>query len=247
MSRKRDSGSSGNDEPSAPFWMLTYGDVMTLLLTFFVLLLSFSSIQEAKFKQAMGALQAALGVLKSQPSMMEDPLEPNPPSPTTEMEEIEDQMAEIIELVQESGLAEDVDVIPTDHGFALRISSPVLFDLAKSDIRSEGEELLAKLSGYLGKFEHPLRVEGHTDNVPIRTEKFPSNWELSTARALSVLKFINGRGVASTRLSAVGYGEFKPLLSNETIENRQVNRRVEIYVNVKSDGEEIELESLIGR
>ncbi len=164
-----------------------------------------------------------------------------------ELEEIEGQMAEIVELVQDAGLGQDVDVVPTEQGYALRISSPVLFDLARAELKPEGTELLGELAQYLNQFDFTMRVEGHTDDVPIKTKKFPSNWELSTARALSVLKFLNTQGIISTRLSAVGYGEFKPLLSNDSPENRQVNRRVEIYIQVKSQDERIELETLFGR
>ncbi len=247
MSRGRDKGSGGNDEPSAPFWMLTYGDVMTLLLTFFVLLLSFSSVQEAKFQETASALQAALGVLQSQESVMDHAAPQEAEQPKSGLEEIEGQMSEIVEIVKEEGLSDDVDVIPTRYGYTLRISSPVLFDLAKAEIRPNGLDLLTKLADYLLQFEYALRVEGHTDNVPIRTKEYPSNWELSTARALSVLKLMNERGVSPTRLSAVGYGEFKPLLANDTAEQRQVNRRVEIYVEVENQDELIDLEEQFGR
>jgi chemotaxis protein MotB len=227
--------------------MLTYGDVMTLLLTFFVLLLSFSSIQEAKFKQAMGALQAALGVLKSEESVLDQPPSERQTTQLTVVDEIEEQMTEMIEIIQDAGLGDEIDVVPTEEGYALRISSPVLFDLASAEIKPIGRETLGRLADHLVDTPYALRVEGHTDNLPIHTEKYPSNWELSTARALSVLKLINSRGIGPKRLSAVGYGEFRPLLANDTPENRQVNRRVEIYVNVKSDDERSTLDDFIGR
>jgi chemotaxis protein MotB len=227
--------------------MLTYGDVMTLLLTFFVLLLSFSSVQEAKFQEAASALQAALGVLKSQESVLDHAAPQKAQEASVGLEEIEGQMSEIVEIVRSEELSDDVDVIPTRHGYTLRISSPVLFDLASAEIRPQGAGLLSRLADYLLQFEYPIRIEGHTDNLPIRTERYPSNWELSTARALSVLKLMNERGIVPTRLSAVGYGEFKPLLENDTPERRQVNRRVELYVEVDNEDEMIDLEEMFGR
>lgn len=233
MSRSR--GNQSSDQgPSAPFWMLTYGDVMTLLLTFFVLLLSFSSIQEAKFKQAMGALQAALGVLKSEESVLDHPPSERQTTQLTVVDEIEDQMAEVIEIIQDAGLGDDIDVVPTEQGYALRISSPVLFDLASAEIKPVGRETLGRLADYLKESPYALRVEGHTDNLPIHTERYPSNWELSTARAVNVLRYFTEKeGVPSHRISAVGFGEFHPILPNDSPEHRSRNRRVEIVFGAK--------------
>jgi len=231
MSRKTRNDES--NEPTAPFWMLTYGDVMTLLLSFFVLLLSFSSVQEAKFHQAVGALQAALGVLNSSDAVFETPASTGD-KPLEDIPLVEDRMKEVADAMAAiDSLDSGVDVIPTSEGYAIRMSSPVLFDLASAELKPEGRAILAKVAGTLRPTGDNIRVEGHTDNVPIHTAKFPSNWELSTARALSVLKFLNANGIAPTRLSAVGYGEFRPLVDNNTQAHRDVNRRVEIYVNTR--------------
>lgn len=231
MSKKKN---SGGDEPSAPFWMLTYGDVMTLLLAFFVMLLSFSSMQEAKFHQAMGALQAALGVLNSSDAVFETPASTGE-KPMEDIPLVEDTMKEVAEaMAAMDSLDSEVDVIPTSEGYAIRMSSPVLFDLASADLKPAGQSILEKITGKLRATAETIRVEGHTDNVPIHTVTFPSNWELSTARALSVLKFLNRGGIEPERLSAVGYGEFRPLVDNDTQEHRDINRRVEIYVSTQS-------------
>lgn len=247
MSRKKRGGDSG--EPTAPFWMMTYGDVMTLLLTFFVLLLSFSSIQEAKFQEAIGALAAAFGVLNKAEAVLDNP---NPPvsSEDIDVEDIATQVAEVqevVEVLKEVGLDNQFDVVSTTEGYAVRISSPVLFDLASADLKEVGKEALARLTDHLSKEESEMRIEGHTDNVPINTPRFPSNWELSTARALSVLKFMRARGLEPTRLSAAGYGEFRPILDNDTQAHRDVNRRVEIYVNTRSQEDRIIADDLPGR
>jgi len=223
--------------------MMTYGDIMTLLLTFFVLLLSFSSIQEAKFQEAMGALQSALGVMKDPSSVLESLSQPVETMNQVKDETGSSEMEEVIEMLNESGLQDNFDVFPTKEGFTVRISSPLLFDLGQANLKPESEQVMLDLTDILNSFDNTLRVEGHTCDLPINTARFPSNWELSAARALSVLKFINQRGVESERLSAVGYGEFRPLLPNTKPENRHTNRRVEIYVGMKPE-EKTTLEQL---
>jgi chemotaxis protein MotB len=148
------------------------------------------------------------------------------------MRETNLQMRRVIDVLKEAGLEGSFDVFPTKEGFAVRLSSPLLFDLGSADLREEAKGILSRLADILASFENTLRIEGHTDNIPIHTPKFPSNWELSAARALSVLKFLNSRDITSERLSAVGYGEFRPLLENDTEENRDKNRRVEIHVKL---------------
>jgi chemotaxis protein MotB len=147
----------------------------------------------------------------------------------------EQEMAKVIKVVEESGMKESFDVFPTKEGFAVRISSPLLFNLGQADLRPEAQQVLLNLSDILKSFKNTIRVEGHTCDLPINTARFPSNWELSTARALTVLKFLHQKGIISERLSAVGYGEFRPLLPNTSPENRHANRRVEIYVNVTEE------------
>ncbi len=243
MSRKKCNG-GGSDEPSAPFWMLTYGDVMTLLLTFFVLLLSFSSMQESKFKQVMGALQAALGVLNSSNAVFETPASTGE-LPMDQVPLVEAAMDAVAKALESEGMEDEYDVIPTDEGYAIRLSSPVLFDLASADLKPQGRSALRKVAELLAKTDDPVRVEGHTDNVPIHSDRFPSNWELSTARALSVLKFLNAHGVDARRLSAVGYGEFRPLMPNDTPEHRNINRRVEIYVKTRGNTPALPVDSAL--
>ena len=107
----------------------------------------------------------------------------------------------------------------------------LLFDFGKADINPGGLAFLDKMATLIHKIPHPVRVEGHTDNVPIHTARFPSNWELSIARAVSVVKYIAGSGkINPQRLSAVGYGETRPLVPNDSAVHRTRNRRVEIVI-----------------
>ena len=213
---------------------------MTLLLTFFVLLLSFSSIQEAKFQEAIGALQNALGVLNSAKSVLHTKAkqsEPATPAESVEQSEaIAEQTAEVIDILEDAGLTDEFDVVPTKEGFSIRISSPVMFVPASATLTPVALLALTTFAEYFRGQSNELRIEGHTDDIPIKSNQYPSNWELSTSRALSVLRFLNIGGIDSERLSAAGYGEFRPIVPNDSVENRNINRRVEIFVTVKDSG-----------
>ena len=120
-----------------------------------------------------------------------------------------------------------------EKGLVITVVGDLLFDSGKSKIRSEAYPLLNKVSGILkdNMLQFNVGIEGHTDNVPIRVSGWKSNWELSTSRALSVLHYlVNDQGIAPERLSAIGYGEYRPAASNETAQGRKQNRRVEIVI-----------------
>lgn len=226
MAKKR----KDEDEPGVPAWMVTYGDMMTLLLTFFVLLLSFSSIQESKFHEAIGSLQAAMGVMNTSQYVLETQAPPLPTDVSRARQQLRAQMKKIEDYLKSAGLDGNVEVLPTWEGFVIRLDNPLLFDTGSADLKPEANGIMDAIISLLSQMDYELRIEGHTDNVPIHNQRFPSNWELSTTRALSVLKAVNRRGIDPTRLSASGYGEFKPLVPNDSDENRQRNRRVEIHV-----------------
>ena len=119
----------------------------------------------------------------------------------------------------------------TKYGAHLSFEDGVLFDFGQADISSSGYGVLDRIVNVIRKMPYPIRIEGHTDNIPIHTKRFPSNWELSTARAVNVLKyFINAGQIDPRRLSAVGYGDSKPLVANESPRQRAKNRRVEIVL-----------------
>ncbi|MFS8572384.1 MAG: OmpA family protein [Clostridia bacterium] len=124
-----------------------------------------------------------------------------------------------------------VAIESTERGIVIHFTDRVLFDTGRAEIKPEAREVLQAVAVELAKLPHHIRVEGHTDNVPIHNERFPSNWELSTARAVTVLRFlIQVGGLDPGRLSAVGYGEYRPIASNDTPEGRARNRRVDIVL-----------------
>lgn len=231
----------------APEWMVTYGDLVTLLMCFFVLLFAFSEIDAQKFDAVMQSFQGSAGVLEAGKSLSEDMLvfdaspERDTTPETTEIEKLEilqnmmsDIKDELYEMFEGGELEEDLEFIFEEDKLIIRLKNNILFDSAKADIKEGALPILATIGGVLQdeKFEGTqISIEGHTDNVPINTVRFPSNWELSGARAVSVLRyFIGTLGFSESRLSIAGYAEFNPLDSNDTAEGRASNRRVEIVI-----------------
>ena len=145
-------------------------------------------------------------------------------------------MQQTIEAALESLDADiGIQIIYTEQGAHLSFEDGVLFDFGRAAISTKGYAVLDEIADVVRKMPYPIRVEGHTDNVPINTKRFPSNWELSTVRAVNVLKYFADAGrIDPRRLSAVGYGESKPLVANDSPQSRAKNRRVEIVL-IKED------------
>ena len=221
--------------PGAPAWVVTYGDMMSLLLTFFVLIVSFSSIEQVKFKAAISSIQDGLGIWPDNSGILTSiQLFQNQTQQAREAQEIVEELAEYLE---QNDLTDLVEVYNTPAGVRLIISDPVLFESGGAIIKPDFARVLRGLSGVIGKREFSdIKVEGHTDNVPIKTDDYPSNWELSADRALNVVKYMAFEaGMDPAKLSAVGYGEYRPRASNDTPEGRGQNRRVEIFLELKKD------------
>jgi chemotaxis protein MotB len=135
----------------------------------------------------------------------------------------------------------DIEVTHTDQGTRLSFENQVLFDFGRAAINPAGFIFLDKIADVLSKIPYAVRVEGHTDNVPIQTRRFPSNWELSVARAVNVVKyFAEVSNIDPKRLSAVGYGESRPVAANDSPSNRAINRRVEILLLTEGKEENVE-------
>jgi chemotaxis protein MotB len=216
-------------------WVMTYGDMMSLLLTFFVLLVSFSSIQESKFKEAALSLKGAFGVMSKPPTVVEQRELLVPNLSQKEREDILYEMRKLERSLLDKGLDQDVDIKLTDKGIAFRIDAPLLFETGQARLRPETMELLSSVGRFLSKFPYPLSVEGHTDSIPIHNDRFPSNWELSAARAVAVARHFQAQGVGPERIAAVGYGEYHPLATNTSPEGRTKNRRVEIFLKLDNE------------
>lgn len=213
-------------------WALSYGDMMTLLLTFFILIVSFSTTELIKFRQAMGSLKGSLGVLMEDEgnSVIKNDMAASMSIMDSEvmmrlLQEIENQVFEMN--------AQDVMGIEiSEDGVKFRLENELLFDLGSATLKQGIEKILGRIGGIIRMFSCTVRVEGHTDDLPIHTALYPSNWELSSARAVSVIRyFVDEMNVNPDRFIAVGCGEHRPLLPNINAVNRKKNRRVEIFLN----------------
>ncbi len=236
----------GSDSPpaGAPAWMTTYGDLVTNILIFFVLLFAMSRVDVAKFREALVSLQGALGFLESGEAPIPGDITPYP-DPPTGPEPIDQrdfgQMLEVKNLIEqglkEAGLNATVELRLEERGLVIRFHDSILFDLGKADIKPTGRATIDRISETIEVIPNQVRVEGHTDNLPIVSAGYPSNWELSTARATNVVRYlIEGLQYDPKRLSAAGYGEYRPIAPNDTPEGRQLNRRVDVVVLYTSKG-----------
>ncbi len=214
-------------------WVMTYGDMMSLLLTFFVLIVSFSSMQESKFNDAAGSLRSAFGVMGNPDSVIEfnTPIVPNH-NPESRDADVLYEVRSVEKKILEDGLQDQVAVEVKKDGVLFRIQAPFMFASGSSELTSAPKDLLAKMAGMFSKFPYEISVQGHTDNIPIRSSRFPSNWELSAARAVSVARYFQSLGVPAKDLAATGYGEYRPLASNDSAEGRRKNRRVEVFLKL---------------
>ncbi len=232
-------------EEGAPLWTVTFGDMMSLLLTFFILLFSMSEIKVEKFLLASESLREAMGGTARDPiddplGLMPDEVDPdlelqNPSAGTGSdawKEALADAYMDVIasqmsELVDERGLHETFEVVQEGDGIYLRVRSSALFESGRAALNPGSRVVLDDLASLTGNIDIRLVVSGHADNVPIRGGTFASNWELSAARAAGVARVLVVSGQSPELVRVESYGEFKPIASNDTREGRSQNRRVE--------------------
>lgn len=224
--------------------MTTYGDLITQILIFFVLLFSFSSVDRDKFNAAMLSLQGSLGIIEGGMTLEKgDFIEGGEigelmisAQEQREFESLQGKVEQIIAGDNLNGIQVNLD----ERGLLIRFVEGVLFDSGKADIKNEAKAILDKLAPLLIETHKHIRIEGHTDNLPINTREFPSNWELSTCRAVNVVKYmIEKHNFSPYILSAAGYGEYRPIAPNDSAKNRALNRRVDIII-LKSTSESSE-------
>lgn len=224
-----------NKRPSSAFghhatgWQIVYTGFVLILLCFFIMLTSFASFQESKITQFVRSFSNAVTVFKDG-NALEDGK--TIISNDAAMVEKDDPLARLFERVnqlgQSHGLSE-LEVRRTPKGVIMTLSEKMLFTSGSATLSSPSHSQLRKIASVIKWAGVPVEIEGHTDNVPIQTAAFPSNWELSTARAVNVLRFLTEtQQVDRQRISAVGLSQYHPLVPNTTDENRYKNRRVEI-------------------
>ncbi|MFL2100344.1 OmpA family protein [Desemzia sp. FAM 23991] len=225
----------------SPGWMTTFSDLMTLLLTFFILLFSMSSVSDTKFDQASASMSLAFtgqdGLLPKETTVVPDDTgeKKDIDGVKTTGDEIPPELVEMYEKMEQLLHEQDMDTtigIEVDsEGIYLDIKDSILFSPGSADIVGSGTETLNNLAELIQQVDNEVIIEGYTDDVPMSNEQYDSNWELSTSRAVSVLRYLSEeKAVDPTRLSARGYGEHHPIVPNDSAKNRAENRRVNIVI-----------------
>jgi len=243
--QRQNSSGEGNNSPG---WLTTFNDLVTLLMVFFVLLFTMSSIDARQMQEFQYALQSGLGILEAgqmvdisvKTTQPVEDMSHNKTQPEGSKGSPDERLTGLLsdKLIKSLEADFEIQVTQTQQGIRLSFEDQILFNFGKADINPAGFTMLDQIAKALKKVPKPVRVEGHTDNIPIQTARFPSNWELSVARAVKVVKYFAEVGnIDPHRLSAVGYGESRPVVANDTASNRAKNRRVEILL-ITEDKEE---------
>ncbi|RII83786.1 OmpA family protein [Neopusillimonas maritima] len=210
-------------------WLLTYLDTITLLLVLLLVMLTMAGKKDDN-QQGQGVLPAQTGLLNQQASALPNGM--TLPIPLPPVRENTAQTQDLTQGLNLDNLGENVEVVMNDKSVSFRINSEILFRSGEAQLSLGGLEVLQRLAHTLKDSPHTVTIEGHTDAIPIRSARFPSNWELSSARAGSVVRYLEANGIASRRLRAVGYADTRPLAQNNTTANRALNRRVELMLEM---------------
>lgn len=235
--RKKKSG----DELRGDEWLATYSDTITLLLTFFILLYAMASIDQRKIDSLSQAFKSVMGGQSGDTIMKYDLYKGEVPliGGEADIENFEDEakkendkmFKQVEKFIAENGLADVVNTSLTDKGVMLQLRDNVLFETASAELRDGSKAVLEKIDSLIASMPNHILIEGHTDDRDINTTNFPSNWELSVSRAVNVVRyFTETMGQSPSRFSAAGYGEFQPIVSNDSEENMAKNRRVTILI-----------------
>lgn len=234
---------SAKGPPGAPAWMVTFGDLMSLLLTFFVLLLSFSVMEESKVSLAIASIQGALGVMDTSTSIFEfQQVSEDRASPRSEV--IERLARRLRRRMQVLGKDDNVSIeFNKKGGLKINLPSEMLFDSTKADLKPESTPVLGDIAAILSvvpdKF---VEVRGHTDNRPLRNSgRFRDNHDLSYERARNVMGYLTGpAGMRADEFEVIALGDSQPIASNDTEVGREANRRVEIQIRGDFSDETLE-------
>lgn len=228
-------------------WLVSYADFITLLFAFFVVMYSMSSVNEGKYRVLSDTMVDAFKTpprspnpiqigepvknIKPEAGQVDKPqlikLKPKSAAEDTSMQRIAQDVKQAMQPLIEQGL---INIKQDKLWVTVEMNTSILFPSGSADLADEAHPVLKDLSAVLNKLPNHIDVEGYTDNLPINNEVFPSNWELSAARAASVVHLFTKHSVAPDRLAAIGYGEFRPVANNQTNEGRSKNRRVAVVI-----------------
>jgi len=218
-------------------WLVTYADLMTLLLVFFILMYAISSMNLLKFKNALTSIQVNLGEEKPGVGLLEI-IKPEKWDQKVSLADLSglktrenEMLSDIDDLIQEKQLGQHIIAQISEGKIHIQIRGKVLFNSGAAQLNDEAKPILDKIIDIIQDYaEFNVNIKGHTDNTPISTVQFASNWELSAIRATTVLKYLIDGEINPMRLTATGYGDLLPLVANTSAENRAINRRVEFVL-----------------
>jgi chemotaxis protein MotB len=219
-------------------WLVSYADFITLLFAFFVVLFAVSQVDSRKVGRFTESFSRAIGIdlfpqpgkgllagAADGPTQDEDPTKSSPLPP-----ELLDLKAALVATATRDDTLAGVQIVTKRNELVLRLSDNLLFDSGNDALDERARKVVGRLAAELQRRPVDIRVEGHTDDRPIKTARFRSNWDLSTARATTIVAALSAEGIAPERLSAAGYGEFHPIAPNTTDDGRKQNRRVDVVV-----------------
>ncbi len=207
-------GENNDDESEKNRWLITYADVITLLLGFFILMMAVSDINPAKVEQVADSTKKNFGTrgVEKRVSVLS----------------IDELIRIVNRIIRREGLQNQVEVEGTSRGVVISGRGSTFFKSGEAEVLPSAHTLLRKLGREMNKVPYYIAVEGHTDNIPIKSNSFPSNWELSSARSSNIVRYLISSGVRPTKLRAVGFADTVPKVPNSSEYNRAQNRRIEI-------------------
>ncbi|MFH0919190.1 MAG: flagellar motor protein MotB [Fibrobacterota bacterium] len=219
------------EKENAERWLLTYADLITLLLVLFIVLYSMSQVSKAKFEGLSESLAIVFGNI-GRSGVLDGGRTVTPgPNVYKAHRAMQNTEERVKRLIASMGLQGKISAVREERGLVISIKDSVLFLSGSAGVEETAKGVLRGVGAILSVLPNSVRVEGHTDNDHIHTERFYSNWELSTSRATNVLQYlILHCGFSPGRMSAAGYGEYRPKYSNDTREHKSLNRRVDIVV-----------------
>lgn len=217
-------------------WLVSYADFITLLFAFFVVMYSVSSVNEGKFRVLSDSLVNSFANNKpvGELSLVTLPIQKSTPIQVKEEQKSTENSRSYLKVanaITAAKVPQGVKITSTERGLNIRIKDEALFSSGSASINPQIREFIDLIAGLVKDLPNPIAVEGHTDNQPIRSAVFPSNWDLSTARANTLVRYlIEHQQLAAHRFSSTGYAGTRPIESNDTLEGRASNRRVELIV-----------------
>ena len=232
-----------HEEEAGEAWLLPYSDLMTLLLATFISLYAMSATDSSKMAQMAQAFTAAfntggpsffsqMGPSESRHAERMATEDKGNSAYIQEAKSLEEVKKELDNYINQNGLQGELNTTMTDDGLMIRIKEKALFPSGSAELVGEAQKIGPVVAGLLAKIPERVVISGHTDNVPIATARYPSNWELSSQRALNFMKFLfaSNTSLNPARFSSIGYSEYRPAATNSTEEGRMQNRRVEILI-----------------